>query len=77
METSTEYAGARMSKKFEKLQITIGQAFQPTGAAFQDFATGVMGLLDKMIAKAIEFIRTQIDKYQSPAQQNCLYRLLH
>ena len=69
METSTEYAGARMSKKFEKLQITIGQAFQPTGAAFQDFATGVMGFLDKMIAKAIQFnlLKPGSDFYEAKA----------
>ena len=54
MAVGSEYAGRRMEKAFEKVQISIGQAFQPTGAAFQDFSTGVLRFLDSAIAKAIE-----------------------
>jgi hypothetical protein len=46
MATSSEFAGARMNKAFEKLSINIGNALQPTGAAIQDFATNSIRFLD-------------------------------
>ena len=69
MAVGSEYAGRRMEKAFEKVQISIGQAFQPTGAAFQDFATGVISLLDKMIEKAIKFklLQPGSDFYEAKA----------
>jgi tape measure domain-containing protein len=54
MATSSEFAGARMSKAFEKLRINIGNALQPTGAVIQDFATNSIRFLDALIRKAIE-----------------------
>ena len=54
MATSSEFAGARMNKAFEKLRINIGNALQPTGAVIQDFATNSIRFLDALIRKAIE-----------------------
>jgi tape measure domain-containing protein len=54
MAKSSEFAGARMNKAFEKLRINIGNALQPTGAAIQDFATTSIAALDALIRKAIE-----------------------
>jgi len=54
MANGSEYAGARMAKAFEKLRIDIGQAFQPAGAAIQDFATRSIQFLNGVIDKAIE-----------------------
>ena len=54
MATSSEFAGARMQKAFEKLRISIGNTLQPTGAAIQDFVTRSVNGLDKLIRKAIE-----------------------
>lgn len=54
MAVSSEYAGARMAKAFEKLRINIGKSFQPMGAAIQDFATRSVDFLDKVIKKLIE-----------------------
>jgi len=54
MATSSEFAGARMNKAFEKLRINIGNSLQPTGALVQDFATNSIKVLDALIRKAIE-----------------------
>lgn len=54
MATSSEYAGARMQKAFERLRLGVGQALQPTGAAIQDFVTRSLNGFDKLIRKAIE-----------------------
>jgi tape measure domain-containing protein len=69
METSSEYAGARMSKQFEQLKITIGQAFQPSGAAFQDFVTSMIRGSDMMIAKLIQIklLQPGSDFYEAEA----------
>lgn len=54
MATSSEYAGARMAKAFEKLRINIGKSFQPMGAAIQDFTTRSINGIDRLIQKLIE-----------------------
>ena len=54
MATSSEYAGARMQKAFERLRLSVGQSLQPTGAAIQDFVTRSLNGFDKLIRKAIE-----------------------
>jgi tape measure domain-containing protein len=54
MAVSSEYAGARMQKAFEGVRLNIGRAFQPAGAAIQDFATRSIKFLDGVINKAIE-----------------------
>jgi tape measure domain-containing protein len=54
MATSSEFAGARMQKAFERLRIGIGNTLQPAGAAIQDFVTRSINGLDKLIRKAVE-----------------------
>ena len=54
MATNSEYAGARMEKAFEKVKLTIGAAFQPTGAAFQNFIVSAINSVDFLIKKLIE-----------------------
>jgi tape measure domain-containing protein len=51
----SEYAGARMAKAFEKMQLNIGMSLQPAGAAIQDFITRSINGFDLLIRKAIEF----------------------
>ena len=69
METSSEYAGARMEQQFKKLQITIGQTFQPGGAAFQDFVTRMIKGSDRIIAKLIQIklLQPGSDFYEAKA----------
>lgn len=52
---SSEFAGARLSKAMERMRLNIGNALQPTGAAIQDFFTGVINATDAAIKKLIEF----------------------
>ena len=54
MATDSQYAGARMAKAFEAMRLNIGGALQTTGAAFQNFATGVINAVNKVIEKLIE-----------------------
>jgi tape measure domain-containing protein len=51
----SEYAGARMAKAFETMQLNIGMSLQPAGAAIQDFITRSINGFDLLIRKAIEF----------------------
>jgi len=55
MSQRSEYAGARMAKAFEKMQLNIGMSLQPAGAAIQDFITRSINGFDLLIRKAIEF----------------------
>lgn len=55
MAKSSEQAGARMTRAFENMQITVGNALGPTGAMFQDFFTNIINLADKAIKKLIQF----------------------
>jgi tape measure domain-containing protein len=54
MATDSEYAGARLNKAFEGMRLTVGRAFQPMGAAIQDFTTRSINALNAFIQKAIE-----------------------
>jgi len=54
MSQRSEYAGARMAKAFEKMQLNIGASLQPAGAAIQDFITRSINGFDLLIRKAIE-----------------------
>jgi tape measure domain-containing protein len=54
MATDSEYAGARMEKAFEKVRLSIGAAFQPTGAAFQNFFTALIKSADSLVQKLVE-----------------------
>ena len=54
MATSSEFAGARMQKAFERLRLNIGESLQPTGAIIQDFITRSINGFDRLIKKAIQ-----------------------
>ena len=54
MATDSEYAGARMDKAFEKVRLSIGAAFQPTGAALQNFFTALIKSADSLAQKLVE-----------------------
>ena len=52
----SELAGQRLAKAFSDLQLKIGRVLQPLGAAIQDWATGVVESLDKIVTKLMEIL---------------------
>ena len=52
----SELAGQRLGKAFSDLQLKIGRLLQPLGAAIQDWATGVVESLDKIVTKLMEIL---------------------
>ncbi|NCU80673.1 MAG: hypothetical protein EBV51_01515 [Acidimicrobiia bacterium] len=51
---SQEYAGQRLEKATKDLQLTVGTALAPIGAAYQDMATNAIVALDGLIKKTQE-----------------------
>lgn len=51
---STEMAGERMARQWEKTAKAIGDAFGPTGAAIQDFATRALAQLNAVVEKLMQ-----------------------
>jgi tape measure domain-containing protein len=50
-----EYAGQRLEAALKRLQASVGAALAPTGAAFQDWAAGVVDAFERVIKKAQEY----------------------
>ena len=67
--TRSEFAGARLSKAFENLQLNIGASLQPAGAAFQDFITKSINGTNRLVSALIELgaIQPGPDFYRSQA----------
>jgi len=50
-----EYAGQRLETALKRLQGSVGGSLAPIGAAFQDWATGVVGAFDQIIKKMQQY----------------------
>lgn len=50
-----EYSGQRLEAALKRLQASVGAALAPTGAAFQDWAAGVVDAFERVIKKAQEY----------------------